>query len=690
MALARVRLLAALLLGGAVALSACANAPAPPPPEPTVAQDAPTAAAVAPTTADAPAPTAAAAEPTAAAPAAQASDQPYRIGIFSDVTTTNYWSYLGPNGSQWNFYILSPQRVGLYGLSDKRFELIPQVAVEMPARPLEQEGELWVATVKLRDNVTWSDGTPLTAKDYAFTGNTVLQLQLPGNWTGYFDWNYIERIEAPDDTTVKLYYKAEPGIATYEWGALQAPIMQEAYWAPVVEQARAAVGALTPPADSASDEEKAAFEARTVEALNELYNHEPVDEPTAAGWAQGSREPGAFIENSANPDFFQSGAQVSVYANGAYQELGEGYEIAVGDPVSQQIAAYTVGPHTPATVYTVYGSQDAAILALKNGEIDYILNPIGLQSGLRAQVENQPGISVLENPVNGYRYLGFNMRRKPMDSLAFRQAVATLIDKEFVTKNVLQGAAFPMETFIPEANAAWYEPEVSRYGFKDDGAAMTRGERVARAVELLSEAGFTWEAGSPPVYDETAEATTNVSRLVGPDGEPVPDLGLLAPVPSYDPLRSTFAVWVERWLSDIGIPVRSELKNFNVLRDQVVNQQDFDMYILGWSLDIFPSNLHDFFHSERSSLGDLNSGGFSDPEYDAAAEELLSCTTLERCREIAGQLQQTLSGSLPYVVLFDTGIIEAYRGEVLAFPYTDTLSGLQYLAGLPTTVSVQN
>lgn len=686
----RVRLLAALMLISALVLSACANAPVEPtaaPVEPTAAAVAPTTAPAQPTTAAEPAP----AEPTTAPAAATMSDQPYRIGIFSDITTTNYWSYFGPNGTTWNAYILNPQRLTLYGLSDKRFEVIPLLALEMPTRPLPKESDFWVSEIKLRENAKWSDGTPVTAKDFAFSANTVVQMQLPGNWGSTYDWNFLDRVEAVDDYTAKLYYKQEPGLAVHEWGALQGPIMQEAYWAPIVEQARSAVGALdAAPADTASDEEKAAYEEKLTEAMNLLYNHEPVNEPTASGWAQGSREPGAFVENVANPDYFQLGANVSVYANGAYVEEGNGYEIKVGDPVSQQIASYTVGPHTNSTVYTVYGSQDAAILALKNGEIDFILNPIGLQAGLLNQVENQPGITVLRNPINGYRYMTFNTRREPMGNVAFRQAIATLIDKEFVTKNVLQGVAFPANTFVAPGNAVWYDENVPLWGFKDDGTAMNQGERVAKAVELLTAAGFSWEAGSPPVYNADTQQTENVSRLLLPDGQPVPDLKLLAPVPSYDPLRSTFAIWIERWMQDIGIPVTTDLKAFNVLRAQMVLEQDFDMALAGWSVGIFPNDLQAFFHSTRAGKGDFNSGGYSNPEFDALSDGILTCTTYEDCKEIASNLQTILSTELPYVILFETGIIEAYRSDALQYPYTETLSGLQYINGMTMTVSVLN
>jgi peptide/nickel transport system substrate-binding protein len=56
----------------------------------------------------------------------------------------------------------------------------------------------------------------------------------------------------------------------------------------------------------------------------------------------------------------------------------------------------------------------------------------------------------------------------------------------------------------------------------------------------------------------------------------------------------------------------------------------------------------------------------------------LVCETFEECQGIADNLQVILSTELPYVVLFDTGIIEAYRSASVEYPFTEGLSGLQY------------
>ena len=88
-----------------------------------------------------------------AAPAADAGG-PYRVGIFSDLKTINYWNYLGPGATVWSGYYLNPQRIAPLGLADKTFALVPAAAEALPERPLKKEGEFWVSELKLKQGLT--------------------------------------------------------------------------------------------------------------------------------------------------------------------------------------------------------------------------------------------------------------------------------------------------------------------------------------------------------------------------------------------------------------------------------------------------------------------------------------------------------------------------------------------------------
>ena len=620
-----------------------------------------------------------------------AAEKVYRVGVFEDLTSTNFWQANGPDNSVWNAYFLLPQRLALFTTSDERFQLIPQAATDW-ASPLTEEDNMWVSTVTLKKGITWSDGEPFTAKDIAFTGNTSLRFGLVGgNWQGWWDPNFLDHVEAVDDSTVKFVYHTKPGLARHEWGDLQAPILAEHFWAPLVDEAAKPLEGLTKPGKDASDDEKAKYAEAETKAQENLYAIDPNGEPMAGAFTFSKWEKSAFAENSANPDYPFQGVTVTEYANGAYQESKANvYDFtAYGDATGDKTLEYTNGPNVNAAVYSIYSSQDAAVLALKNGEIDFILNPLGLQRGLLSQVQDDANLTVIKNNVNGFRYLSFNTRRKPMDDCSFRQAVATLIDKDFVTKTILQNVAFPLYTFVPEANAAWYFNDVPKFGLKADGTPMTREERVTQAVAILEAAGYSWEGGVKPTWDADNRQVTPAGHLLLPDGTPVPQLELLAPSPGYDPLRSTFAIWIESWLNEVGIPAKANLAGFNVILQRVFSDQDFDMYILGYSLSIFPAYMRDFWHSDQAVKDGNNAGGYSNPKFDELSDALLTCDTDKSCKEASDQLQILVSTELPMVVLFDTGIIETYRSAALEYPYTNTLSGLQYLNGLPAAVAVK-
>ena len=319
---------------------------------------------------------------------------------------------------------------------------------------------------------------------------------------------------------------------------------------------------------------------------------------------------------------------------------------------------------------------------MKKGDIDYMLNPLGLQRGLQQQLKGQEGLETLENSNNGFRYLSFNMRRAPMDNKAFRQAIAILIDKEFLASTVLQGVAIPMYTTVPEGNGFWYNPDVSLIG-----KGLSRPDRTEQAVKLLKDAGFTWEKEPKVSENGTVEVEGEGLRL--PNGDPMPELELLSPSPGYDPLRSTFAIWIERWLNDVGIPVKAKLTDFNVIVEKIADPEGFDIFILGWGLTNFPDYLESFFHSRHAEGDGLNRGGYSNPEFDALAEQLLSETDLNAARDQVFKMQEFLADDLPYVVLFTTPLLESYRSDRLTYPYTNTLGGLQSTNGMASAVVIK-
>jgi ABC-type transport system substrate-binding protein len=142
-------------------------------------------------------------------------------------------------------------------------------------------------------------------------------------------------------------------------------------------------------------------------------------------------------------------------------------------------------------------------------------------------------------------------------------------------------------------------------------------------------------------------------------------------------------------MRELGMPVTSELTGFNTILGPVFVDADFDMYILGWSLGnvAFPDYFESFWHSRNDTAvtGNSNTPGFNNAEYDALIDEFMSTGDLDRAREIIFEAQLLLADQRPYIPLFYKQTIDLAR-DTLIFPYTESLGGLEFQAGMQTDV----
>jgi ABC-type transport system substrate-binding protein len=247
---------------------------------------------------------------------------------------------------------------------------------------------------------------------------------------------------------------------------------------------------------------------------------------------------------------------------------------------------------------------------------------------------------------------------------------------------VLGGVVFPMYSTMPPGNAFWFNPEAENSPY----IGLSREERVNMAVEVLKEAGWSWS--QEPAWDEDLQDVVPGEGITMPNGEPMPELTILGPGPAYDPLRATFNQWISEWMRELGMPVESELTGFNTILGPVFVDANFDMYILGWSLGnvAFPDYFESFWHSRNDTAvtGNSNTPGYNNPEYDALIDEFMSTADIERAQELIYEAQLMLANDRPYVCLFYKQTIDLARNTLL-FPYTESLGGLEFQAGLQSS-----
>lgn len=598
----------------------------------------------------------------------------FRVAMLSDLTTTNYWAYLGPDSTVWNAYVLGQYYPSLYAYSPQRNDWVPSLAVDFPT-DLENDGEFWTTTVSLRDDVMWSDGTPVTANDMKFTIDTAFGLNLSDNWAAIYREEYLAEVIVEDDYTITFKYFATdeegneliPGLAVHQFGTLLGPLLPAHYWGEKVQPLLDAAAEI----DEAAEDSEAQFE----ELRQQLYTADNTGEPSAGPFQFGQWEVGAFAENVANESYAYSGETTTLYANGAYKYTDNGGSefVAYGDASGDVALEIVDGPYASNIIYSIY-SNDAAVLALVNNEVDMIYSSLGLQEGQVDQILSNPDLTVTENPSNGFRYMAFNFAKPEFQNVALRQAINCMIDKSFLTDGLLQGAAIAVNTAVPAGNAFWYNNDVTIFC---DG--FTAQERFEESMSILKEAGYSWE--TEPVWNEGRGGSIDRgTTLIGPDGAELSEMSLLAPSPGYDPLRATAGVFIEQYMQDLGIPVKAELTNFNNIVNAVFAGGDWDMYILGWGLSLYPDYLCEFF----ATSGGLNVLNYTNEELDGLCATFLAETDLDAAREQAFQLQEILATDLPYIYLFTTPVKDAYNASAIQFDYTDVLGGL--VGGQQSTV----
>jgi ABC-type transport system substrate-binding protein len=499
----------------------------------------------------------------------------------------------------------------------------------------------------MRRDATWSDGAPIRAADVVFTFETVRDFKLGGNWLHAYplaDGSQPERVgllgvRAVSEFEVEFEFNLRPGLPVWPHAVGLAPIMAHHHWLESVDRARA-----------------------SRDPRITLYAESGASDPSGGPMVFTGYEPGAFMASEANPLFHNSNEAV---------ESGD--------------VAFRSGPFIDQATFSFFGEQAGAVLALQAGEIDYILNPLGMQRGLLGQVGRDEELVAVSNPSNGFRYLGFNLRRSPMSIPEFRDALALMIDKEFVADSVLQGVAFPLYVSLPEGNERWYNAAVAAE-LAAPYVGKSTAERLAEAVAVLKEGGFSWDR-------EPAMLQGNVvpGEGIAHNGEKVRPLEILAPGQGYDPLRATYAVWIETWLEQLGFDAEANPTDFNSLVTSIYipnaeGELDFDLYLLGWSLGdpSLPSHYEEFWSSRHDTLatGGNNTTGFSHEGFDALVDRFNATVDEAEAYDLIWEMERLIAREKPYIILFDTGIVEIYRADAIEYPFTQTLSGIQNLQGM--------
>jgi peptide/nickel transport system substrate-binding protein len=638
----------------------------------------------------------------------------FRIGLTSRVGATNWWAAFGDDPDPESSAVLANTKSALYALSRPGLVLVPALAATtQPAAP-NQQGAGWVVEQSIRDDATWSDGEPVTAGDLVFYFDVVREFGLGGSHSGHFPAE-VTSLRAADDHTVRIEFASAPTPTVWQTGVAMAPLVPAHFWEAHVAgareaaesarasttevAARAAVAAASlgdddPDNDVApeevSPEDVEAHRQRVAAESGRaaLYAVDAAGEPSAGPLVVESWSPGQGVVTSSNPGFFARESETVVYSDGSVRVadpvLGDN---VFGGSASGEVSAHAVvGPFISGIEWQEHANAEEAYDSLIAGEVDYVLDPDGMDFPMYNQLAGRDDIGLSISSGDGFRYLGFNLRKPPMSDPVFRRAVATVVDKELLAENLFNGTLFPAYTVVHPDLTTFHAADIDRPGWSD-GAPMSTPDRFREAIDSLTEAGYTWDVQPEIVVDEAGNFVDIVpgQALEMPNGVDVPELNLVAaPEAADDPMRATVALWVAKWMTDLGMVVNADLSGFGSAVDSVLEPDSFaaslswDLHVLGWGApDIALPGHHlvALFHSRNGvDVGGLNTTGYASSEFDAAADAFVAATSLEEAARLTKEMERIVAADLPYLTLFRAPVIEGY-GSRVEFPVDAIMGG---------------
>lgn len=265
------------------------------------------------------------------------------------------------------------------------------------------DGEGPTAVVTLREDLTWHDGTALSASDVAFTYRFLADTSL-GTLEGAVpapnyrrETSLVESVSVRADDRVELEFR--PTSRRVAASAFTVPILPEHVWADRSE--RASIAGLTT-TDSVT------------EAL--VWNNQ---NPVGSGPLRFERsKPTESLVLTRFEDHFLARESI---AGGAAQYAG--------------------GFAFDALEFSVVPSGAAAVELVEGGSADATASPIPPETV--PDVGSAADLALRVTRPNAFYHVGFNVRGAPNSNTRFRRAVAALLDRESIVEEFFGGYAEP-------------------------------------------------------------------------------------------------------------------------------------------------------------------------------------------------------------------------------------------------------
>lgn len=452
----------------------------------------------------------------------------------------------------------------------------------------ENEDGTKTYTVTINDGLVWSDGTPITAKDYVFAALLENSDEMAGvdgypcnsgySYVGYDEWldgsaDAFAGVHLVDDMTFSLTVKAEE--LPYHFDitfALARP---------------RPLHVIAPECDVEDTENGATITGDfTTELLQETINN------VETGYRYNPKVTcGPYLFDN----FDEASQQATLKANPEF----------VGDYRGVKPSIETL------VIKTV--SSDTMMNELESGSVDLLYSCSGgdtINAGLDLVEEGKAADTTYMR--NGYGKIQFDCSVFPTDSQNVRQAIAYCLDRNEFARQYTGGYGSVVHSFYGLAqweyqdSAEWINENLNTYEMNVDAAK-----------ELLEEDGWNLNADGTP-YSGTG------TRYKEVDGEIVP-LVITWCNSEGNPVSELLATMLPETMAEAGMELQATTTDFATLQNGILHAGDtmYNMYNLATGFATANSPWY-YFSSDEAWMGNYNTNWIADEELNDAVMPLKS------------------------------------------------------------------
>jgi oligopeptide transport system substrate-binding protein len=245
------------------------------------------------------------------------------------------------------------------------------------------------------------------------------------------------------------------------------------------------------------------------------------------------------------------------------------------------------------------------------GEIDVATDFASDQiDWLKANLPNETRIA----PYLGIYYYPINTRKPPFDDKRVRQALSMAIDRETIVDKVMKTGEIAAYSFVPPGTLNYGEPSYASF------KGMSQADRVARAKDLLGEAGF---GPDKPLKSQLRYNTSENHKRI--------------------------AVAVAAMWKKLGVDV--ELYNSEVkVHYADLKQGNFDVARAGWIADY--NDPQNFLYLLESRTGAHNYGGYNVKAFDELMDKASRTADLEARAELLAKAEAVAMQDQPIMPIY--------------------------------------